>query len=341
MDIVNISCSRPNFQGHKVTLLVFTPEYLIVFQVLFGIAFFVLLATVCGEIFFFVRQQLRGERSLARIFCVFDRQLIKLLLLATAALVRVVWTIEPYPPLESYSTGTAESIYHVKELLLRVPQVIIYIIILMQVGAWRAVVEKSTNFKRTSTTGATTMDKIVSSTSMTMVVILVGLAILELFACRECKLILYTTMAYSAILVPAAFFYVRKLRDIVSSVNFGSGSSGNLRKLRAVSKVTVVQRSLYELIFATMVLLLAVILVLALNPKTCKKGHYKEEALKFFSYLVTVHTAELFACTALFKSLRDLRTKEKLPEAIEEEEQTRATTELTTELDDITIPSKI
>ena len=57
--------------------------------------------------------------------------------------------------------------------------------------------------------------------------------------------------------------------------------------------------------------------------------------------MVTVHTAELFACTALFKSLRDLRTKEKLPEAIEEEEQTRATTELTTELDDITIPSKI
>ena len=78
-------------------------------------------------------------------------------------------------------------------------------------------------------------------------------------------------MAYSAILVPAALFYVRKLRDIVSSVNFGSGSSGSLRKLRAVSKVKVVQRSLYELIFASMVLLLAVILMLALNPKSCKK----------------------------------------------------------------------
>ena len=180
----------------------------------------------------------------------------------------------------------------------------------MQVSAWRAVVEKSTRLQSFRNSEPTTMDKIVSSTSTTMVVILVGLAILELFACRECKLILYTTMAYSAILVPAAFFYVRKLRDIVSSVNFGSGSSGSLRKLRAVSKVTVVQRSLYELIFASMVLLLAVILVLALNPKTCKKGHYKEEALKFFSYLVTVHTAELFACTP-YSSRCDLRTKVK------------------------------
>ena len=160
MDVVNASCSRPNVPAFKVTLLVFAPEYLIVFQVLLGIAFLVLLGTVCGDIFFFVRQQFRGGISLARIFCLFDRQLIKLLLLATAALVRILWAIEPYPPLESYSTGTAASINNVKELLLRVPQVIIFIIILMQIGAWRAVVEKSTRFQRAATSGAATMDKL-------------------------------------------------------------------------------------------------------------------------------------------------------------------------------------
>ena len=101
----------------------------------------------------------------------------------------------------------------------------------------------------------------------------------------------------------------------------------------------MVQRSVYELIFASMVLFVALILMLALNPISCKKGHYKEEALKFFSFMVTVHTAELCACTALFKSLRDLRTKVKAPKEVEiSEQQTR----VATGLDDIDtgIPSK-
>ena len=73
-----------------------------------------------------------------------------------------------------------------------------------------------------------------------------------------------------------------------------------------------------------MVLFAAVILMLVLNPISCKKGHYMKEALKFFSFMVTVHIAELCACTALFKSLRDLLTKVKAPKEVEiSEQQTR------------------
>ena len=88
MDIVNASCadSDGSVDMFKVTIPAFIPEHLIVFQVLFSLAFFVLFATVSVEIFFFVRQQMKDGNSLARMFCMFNKQLIKLFLLATAAL---------------------------------------------------------------------------------------------------------------------------------------------------------------------------------------------------------------------------------------------------------------
>ena len=75
----------------------------------------------------------------------------------------------------------------------------------MQVSAWRAVVEKSTRLQSFRNSEPTTMDKIVSSTSTTMVVILVVLAYRGNVGCRSCNLILYATMAYAALLVPASF----------------------------------------------------------------------------------------------------------------------------------------
>ena len=340
MDIVNATCNPSSKNAFHVTSLLFIPEHMAVFQVLLCFCASVVFAVLCAEIFFFLRQQLSSGLTPAKLFCLYNMQLFKLLLLAVATLVRAIWAIEPYPPLDSYATGTNSSHYATKEFLLRLPQVIIVIVILMQITAWRAVVDNSTKFRRASISAPTTMDKVVSSISTAMVLILVIISLVEFLVCRGCNLILYTVFSYSVVLIPAAFFYARKLRQIISSMNFGSGSSGSLRKWRAVSKVAVVQQGVYELIFSSAVLLLALILILALNPKLCKKGHYKEESLKFFWYMVTVHVAELSTCTALFKSLRDLRTKGKSPEAaVDGEEKSR----VGTHLDDIDtgIPSKI
>ena len=156
-------------------------------------------------------------------------------MLVASCITRILWFMEPYFIASRKSHlffNNAKSHAYFSATLLRIGQLCMFIVLLLQIKSWRQTVRHSSKLKRTRSYRATLtykngkytedlfaikLDNVVVTFLITMLVIA---AILTTFFYKH-TWFTYIAAIYTLLLIPSAVFYSYKLHELIKQLHSG------------------------------------------------------------------------------------------------------------------------
>ena len=138
----NLTTNEPITYGKQnyETFYYYLPTTWLVFRILFLFLFGGTTLLTLKESIVYVKYQRNKQKKWKEMLCIFHFQLLKLLILFTASLIRFIWFLQPYY-VEASTTRlfgqTLEAHSSVADTLLRYAQVSMFIVLLLQIKSWR------------------------------------------------------------------------------------------------------------------------------------------------------------------------------------------------------------
>ena len=139
-------------QKHE-TFYYYLPSTWLVFRIIFLFLFGCTTLLTLKEVIVYVKYQRNKQKQWKELLCIFHFQLLKLLILFTASLIRFTWFIQPYyveASTERLFGQTFETHVAVTDTLLRYAQVSMFIVLLLQIKSWRQTVRNTRKLRHTT-----------------------------------------------------------------------------------------------------------------------------------------------------------------------------------------------
>ena len=278
------------------------------------VCFLVLLAAlallVSREILLYILYQKKKGKKALEMFLLHHLQLPKLILLLISCVLRWTWFLDPYYVQGKYNMfgSTFTEFQRTYDILLRLPQFFLFVVILLQIKSWRQTVRNTSKLRRSGGRRTTVRKSIVQDLPAVRTDnIVISLFILALVIATILNVsivpnaFLYTAAALILGLIPAAVYYVYKLRLLVLSLYNGKNSKKG-KSLRAIQKIERIAKCMIVLSAGGATLFIAAIFNTFIKP--CKKGEYLGESIKYLIFIIMIHLlVEIMAMLAVFYTL--------------------------------------
>ena len=315
------------------------PTAWLVVQIIVSALFCIFLLFILYDAVMYVLYQRRKNIRCSKIFFLYHYHLSKLILLLFVLLLRFIWLLEPYyypasgKPQDRLFGDTFDDHATAAEFFLRIPQILLFLVLLLQIKSWRQTVRDTTNFKSrksvihkantlSDSVGniATRIDNIVIFTLM-VVLILVSILTYALYPVLGSKIASniynFTAALYVLILIPSAGYYTWKIHKLILKMKKSEkliqknndNTRRRTRKTRnAIEKVIRIQKCIIIIQISGFILLGTSIFRMFIDR--CAKNQYVNENIKYLIYFVLVHAfCELSVCICLFYTLHMKRQK--------------------------------
>ncbi len=262
----NLTTNEPIIHGKQnhETFYYYLPTAWLVFHILFLFLFGCTTLLTLKEIIVYVKYQRSKKKEWKDMLCIFHFQLLKLLILFTASLIRFTWFIQPYYVEASTARlfgQTFETHLSVSNTLLRYAQVSMFIVLLLQIKNWRQTVRNTRKLKRTTSRNAFAknsrrtvaraaegnfslemkIDTIVVTSAI--VVLIISAVLSSIFP--KSQVFLYVSTIYVVLLVPSSVYYVYKLHKLIVALHDDAASKKNSKKQKAITKINRIRRCIW------------------------------------------------------------------------------------------------
>lgn len=299
-------------KGHEETFHYYLPTTWLVCRVFFLVVIAALVLLVGREIVLYIVYQKRKGKKAIEMLLLHHFQLPKLIFLFISAVLRWTWFLDPYFVEGKYNmfASTYADWRRVYNVLLRLPQFFLFLVILLQIKSWRQTVRNTSKLRRTGGRRRTVRSSITAKDLPAVRTdnIVITLFILVLLVATILNIVLFplnvfltTAALLILLLIPAGIYYVYKLRLLILSLYKGKNS--NQRKpLRAIQKIKRIAKCMIAVTFGGVTLFVAAIYNNFIDQ--CKKGKYREESIKYLIFVILIHLmVEIVVMVAMFYTL--------------------------------------
>ena len=278
------------------------------------VCFLVLLAAlallISREILIYSVSKEKGKKAL-EMFLLHHLQLPKLILLLISCVLRWTWFLDPYYVQGKYNMfgSTFAEFQRTYDILLRLPQFFfLFVVILLQIKSWRQTVRNTSKLRRSGGRRRTVRKSIVQDLPAVRTDnIVISLFILALVIATILNVsifphaFLYTATALILGLIPAAVYYVYKLRLLVLSLY--NGKNSKKREVTLSHSKNRKNRQVHDSYISWgATLFIAAIFNTFIKP--CKKGEYLGESIKYLIFIIMIHLlVEIMCMLAMFYTL--------------------------------------
>ena len=305
-------------RAHENTFNNYLPTTWLVCRVCFLVLLAGLALLVGREIVLYILYQRKKGKHFHEMFLLYHMQLPKLILLLICCLLRFTWFLDPY-----YADGknnifasTYADFLRIYNILLRLPQFFLFVVILLQIKSWRQTVRNTSKLRksggrsrRSITTRNGSIRDLPAAVRTDNIVITVFILVLVISTILNVVLFplnifLYTSAALIFVLIPAGIYYVYKLRLLILSL-YKSKKSSKVKsraKSRAIQKINRIAKCIVVVAVGGIVLFIAAIFDTFID--LCKKGKYLEESIKYLIFVLMIHlVVEVMVMLAMFYTL--------------------------------------
>ena len=259
--------------------------------------------------------------------------LTKLILIFASLVFRFIWLLEPYYVPEDtnhqYIFGaTYETHEAVSSIFLRLTQILLYLVLLLQIKSWRTTVRNTVKFRSDrqnlisrrafgfrTCTSAVTLDNIIifSAIAILLVCSVLTYALVPLLGRHGAgNIFLFVGAFYLFVLIPSAVYYINGLSKMIATIkkfeasldhrNNPAAARKSSKSFRMIEKIILVRKCIGAIAIVGIIILTSAVYRQFINR--CKENLYVEECIKYLIYFVLIHFfGEFQVAVALFYTL--------------------------------------
>ena len=341
--------NRTKFYINKMEIDIPIPFQII--QIIYIIIFFIISLTLFYEIVAWVLYQKAVHKDMKKfnftikyILSKYHYHLVKLMTLFIASFLRFLWFLNPIYSWEDNRRNiygsTFENHEQVTTVLLRIPQLLGFLVFFFQLKIWKRTVKNSRKLRKSPT--ARSVRNTSSRTSVLdfyddsyckkyiksqdflidlsiIILILSGIIspIVNLHSSTHISIELYVYTIYVIVLAPLALYYSLKLNNMILKMRSWrkspSGKYKNKKINSAVRKMERIKFAVYCMSVGVFIQIgTAIYRYIAIPTNLCEpKSERQTESIKYLVYVILVHFTEVIYFQALHYTLYMVRGRNK------------------------------
>lgn len=277
--------------------------------------------------------------------------LTKLILIFFSLISRFIWLLDPYFVSEDknyqYIFGATYDRHEViSSIFLRLTQIFLYLVLLLQIKSWRVTVRNTVRFRSNRTKYANGRKTCTSALKCDNAIIFSAMAILLLCSILTYVLVpilgrqgsgnifLFVGAFYLVVLIPSAIYYINGLSKIIVAIknfeasidhtNDPKAQRKSSKSSDAIKKIALIRKCVGAIAIVGIIIMTAAVYRQFIDR--CRKNLYVRENIKYMVYVVLIHLfGEFQVAVALFYTLQKRRRKGSLKQQCQESGQTTNT----------------
>ena len=278
-----------------------------------------------------VNYNCRKHKGCFELLTLHHLQLTKIILIFISLILRFIWLLDPYFVSEDknyqYVFGaTYETHAATSSIFLRLTQILLYLVLLLQIKSWRTTVRNTVKFRSNQTKFANGRKTCTSAVQLDNAIIFSAMAILLLCSILTYALLpvlgsqgagnifLFVAAFYMVVLIPSAIYYINGLSKLIVAIkkfeasidhsNDASASRKSSKSSNAIEKIAMIRKCVGAIAFVGIIIVTSAVYRQFIDR--CRKNMYIGENIKFLVYFVLVHFfGEFQVAVALFYTLQN------------------------------------